>query len=88
MKGTYDPNYAYYRRVNAADPNWEPSLRTLYTARSNGEIPVLLSGIQPPVEKTAPASRRTCSRPTRSSCSNGSHDRTHVQTPPRGIFDR
>jgi hypothetical protein len=39
VKGAFDPTFAYYRRQHAADPKWEPALRTLYTGRRGGEIP-------------------------------------------------
>jgi WXXGXW repeat (2 copies) len=40
VKGAYDPTFAYYRHLHAADKNWEPAFRNLYTERRNGTIPV------------------------------------------------
>jgi hypothetical protein len=39
VKGAFDPRFAYYRRLHAADPRWEPALRTLYTGRRANDIP-------------------------------------------------
>jgi hypothetical protein len=39
VKGAFDPNFAYYHRLHAADTKWEPALRGLYTGRRGGEIP-------------------------------------------------
>src|SRR5205823_1800521 len=36
VRGAFDPNYAYYRRLHAADRNWETAVRALYTARRSG----------------------------------------------------
>lgn len=37
-KGSYDPNFAYYRH-RYADPGWERNLRGYYAGRTSGEIP-------------------------------------------------
>lgn len=36
-KGSYDPNFAYYRHRNG-DPGWERNLRGYYAGRTSGEI--------------------------------------------------
>jgi hypothetical protein len=38
-RGSYDPNYAYYRHAFAAHPSWERNLRSLYAGRYNGDVP-------------------------------------------------
>jgi WXXGXW repeat (2 copies) len=38
-KGMFDPNFAYYRHLNAGEPGWETSLHELYTARRAGTVP-------------------------------------------------
>jgi WXXGXW repeat (2 copies) len=40
VKGAYDPTFAYYRHLHAADKNWEPAFRNLYAERRNGTIPL------------------------------------------------
>jgi len=37
-KGSYDPNFAYYRH-RYSDPRWERNLRGYYAGRTSGEIP-------------------------------------------------
>jgi hypothetical protein len=39
VKGAFDPTFAYYRRLHAADPQWETALKRLYTGRSGDAIP-------------------------------------------------
>ncbi len=34
----YDPNFAYYRHLHAAEPGWANRLQTLYTARREGTV--------------------------------------------------
>jgi hypothetical protein len=38
-RGMFDPNFAYYRHLHAAEPGWEKSLRTLYVDRRAGTVP-------------------------------------------------
>jgi hypothetical protein len=38
-KGMFDPNFAYYRHLHAAEPTWEASLHELYSARRAGTVP-------------------------------------------------
>ena len=38
-KGAFDPNFAYYRHLNAGREGWETSLREVYRGRQSGEIP-------------------------------------------------
>ena len=39
VKGVFDPTFAYYSHLHAADTRWEPALRGLYTGRRAGDIP-------------------------------------------------
>jgi len=39
VKGAFDHNFAYYRRLHATNPQWETAIRRLYTGRAAGEIP-------------------------------------------------
>ena len=39
VKGAFDPTFAYYRHLHAADARWEPAIRGLYTGRRAGDIP-------------------------------------------------